>query len=267
MPELAEVEYYRKQWNPGLGKLVREVRLHPKARIFRGQDTKSLIECLTESRLISSESRGKQMLFRFARGTLGVHLGMTGELRVEAADFAPGKHDHLVLIQARRSLVFTDPRLFGRILFEPGKVDPAWWLALPPDCMSPDFTAERVVLFLQRRRGAPLKAVLLMQECFPGVGNWMADEILWRQRLHPATRAGRLSSKSVEQLHEAVVALCREALAIIGTDWSDPPDSWLFNHRWKPGGYCPRCGLELERAAVGGRTTCWCGRCQSESKR
>lgn len=260
MPELAEVEYFRKRWNPGLGGKILRLEIHASTRLFRGIDPVLMQKTLTGSRLRDSEARGKQMLFRFDRATLGLHLGMTGELRLEPAGFCPGKHDHLVMFQKERTLVFADPRQFGRVIFQPGRTDPAWWTALPPDVLSKEFSQVALTAFLVRRKAAPLKAVLLMQERFPGVGNWMADEILWRARLHPATRVGKVSDPGA--LWKTIRTVCRDALRVIGTDWNDPPDDWLFPHRWQDGGFCPRCGGDLRRDPVGGRTTCWCPRCQ-----
>jgi formamidopyrimidine-DNA glycosylase len=263
MPELAEVDYFRKQWNPGLHHRIEEVLIHPKARLFRGTDTGELARSLTGATLERSESRGKQMLFAVkARGEkmrawLGVHLGMTGELRVEPPHFQPGKHDHLVLRQAKNALVFEDPRLFGRILFAKGVHAPDWWAKLPPDLLSSSFTVKALSQFLGRRKRAPLKAVLLMQERFPGIGNWMADEILWRAAIHPKQAAGSLTADQMRALYREIRFVCREALRIIGKDFSDPPKSWLFLHRWKKGGTCPRTGAKLMHATIGGRTTCW----------
>jgi formamidopyrimidine-DNA glycosylase len=90
----------------------------------------------------------------------------------------------------------------------------------------------------------------------------MADEILWRARLHPRTPAGAMGKKRQRDLWRVVRAICRQALRIIGKDFSDPPRSWLFRHRWEPGGHCPRDGAALARDTVGGRTTAWCPRCQ-----
>jgi formamidopyrimidine-DNA glycosylase len=265
MPELAEVDYFRKQWNPGLGHRIDEVLIHPKARVFRGTDAARLIRALTGALLERSEARGKQMLFvarektRRAndRAWLGLHLGMTGELRVEPPDFSPARHDHLVLRQAARALVFQDARLFGRVLFAESATAPAWWAKLPPDLLSVSFTVKTLADFLRRRARAPIKAVLLMQERFPGIGNWMADEILWRAAIHPRQPAGSLDAPAIRALYREIRAVCRNALRVIGTDWSDPPDTWLFNHRWKKGSACPRTGAKLMHAAIGGRTTCW----------
>jgi len=263
MPELAEVDYYRKRWNPGLKQRIESVELHGGKRIFRGINLGEFEKALTGAALERSESRGKQMLFvTKKRGTktsawMGLHLGMTGELRVEKPDYAADKHDHLVLRQAKRALVFEDPRQFGRVLFAEGEEGPAWWAKLPPDLLSPAFTVEELGKFLKRRAKAPIKAVLLMQERFPGIGNWMADEILWRAGIHPRQAAGALEAAQTRALYREIRWVCRESLRIIGANLGDPPKSWLFPHRWEKGGTCPRTGAKLQHATIGGRTTCW----------
>jgi formamidopyrimidine-DNA glycosylase len=263
MPELAEVDYFRKQWNPGLGHRIGEVAIHEKKRIFRGIDTKLFLKALTGATLERSEARGKQMLFvAKKRGIknytwLGLHLGMTGKLRVEPPDSQPAKHDHLVLCQAAQALVFEDARLFGRVLFAESRTAPDWWTRLPPELLSSAFTVNDLEIFLKRRARAPIKAVLLMQEQFPGIGNWMADEILWRAAIHPKQPAGSLDIARIKTLYREIRWVCREALRIIGKDFSDPPDSWLFNYRWQKGGTCPCTGAKLQHATIGGRTTCW----------
>lgn len=263
MPELAEVEFHRRQWNPGIGHAVKAVALNERCRLFRGIDLPLLRRRLAGAELVASEARGKQMIFRFStEAWLGVHLGMTGELRCESGVINAGKHDHLVLHQEKRSLVFNDPRMFGRVRFDVGASEPDWWAALPPALMSRAFTVASLGEFLQRHRRAPMKAVLLRQEFFLGVGNWMADEILWRAAIHPSRPAGDLDAAETRQLHKVVQFVCRGALRIVAKDYSDPPPSWLFRHRWEPGGHCPKDGSELKRTTIGGRTTAWCGKCQ-----
>ena len=273
MPELAEVELARRLWDVGHGEGIESLSISPKVRVFRGGDLPAFERALVGATLLSSAARGKQMLFRFgpapgapphAHG--GLHLAMQGDLLV-AEPGAPepwerGKHDHLVLHQrGGRKLVFRDTRHFGRVLFHPGAEDPAWWTALPPDILSGGFTAAALGAFLARRKRAPLKAVLLMQERFPGIGNWMADEILWRAGLHPETAAGSLDPAEVADLWRTVRRVTRDAVRVISPDWKYP-DSWLFPHRWEDGGRCPRCRAGLVRETAGGRTTCGCPACQ-----
>jgi formamidopyrimidine-DNA glycosylase len=263
MPELAEVEYYRKQWEPGLRGRVTEVCLHAKKRIFRGTDTRLLRETLAGAQLLGSEARGKQMLFRFSRGGwLGVHLGMTGELRIEPADFRAEKHDHLLLRQRGRSLVYRDARQFGRLRFHQGAEPPGWWSALPPAVASAEFTLRYLREVLDRRKRAPIKGVLLDQKVFLGVGNWMADEILWQARIDPRRPAGSLTAAETRRLHEKAQSVCAISMETIGVDWGDPPAGWLIHVRWKPGGLCPKHKVVLQRAEVAGRTTAWCAKCQ-----
>ena len=145
MPELAEVEYFRRRWDDGLGQRVLGVKLHLENRVFRGSETNSIQMTLPRKKLVSSETRGKQILFRFSNGAwLGIHLGMSGKLRVEAADFSPGKHDHLAIFQKGRTLLFSDPRTFGRVRFHVGKEMPNWWAKLPPAITSREFTATTI---------------------------------------------------------------------------------------------------------------------------
>jgi len=263
MPELAEVEYFRRRWDVGVGWKILDVHINAEKRIFRGNDLDALRRTLTGAKLTGSEARGKQMLFKFSKGGwLGVHLGMTGELRREPSVFARGKHDHLVLWQAAQSLVFSDPRLFGRVRFHQGANEPEWWSCLPPPLTSAAFTPERMEAFLRRRARSPLKGVLLQQEFFIGIGNWMADEILWRAKVHPRRAAGRLSTSEARAVWRAIRFVCEGALRIVSKDYSDPPPSWLFRHRWEKGGHCPKDGSELGRATIGGRTTAWCPKCQ-----
>ena len=109
---------------------------------------------------------------------------------VEPAGFRAGKHDHLVLQQAKRALVFRDARQFGRVRFHHGKEAPDWWGTAVPEIHSAQFIRTTMREFVRRHARAPIKAVLLLQSGFPGIGNWMADEILWRARHRSATQGG-----------------------------------------------------------------------------
>lgn len=262
MPELAEVEFFRKQWNPGLGRRVERVHLHAGKRIFRGADPAALAR-LKGCKLTGSEAAGKQMLFRFGSECwVGIHLGMTGKLSVGAADYGPGAHDHLVLYQRTQALVFSDPRQFGRVSISWGRAAPEWWTGIAPGVTSAEFTLEQMNAFLDRRKKLPIKAILLLQERFPGVGNWMADEILWRSGVAPARTGASLSPEERKRIWKQIRHVARIALETIGIDFGDPPAGWLFHERWTAEGRCPKHQRPLRRTEVGGRTTAWCPRCQ-----
>src|SRR5207302_10301543 len=104
MPELAEVEWFRKQWDVGHGAEIVDLSLHPRNRSFRSTDVRELRQRLIGEKFIGARARGKRMLFKFSGGGwLGIHLGMTGKIRVDSANYRPGKHDHLVLLQRERA--------------------------------------------------------------------------------------------------------------------------------------------------------------------
>lgn len=267
MPELAEVEFFRKRWDlAARGERVVRVLAHERKKLLRALDLEAMRRALVGATLESSAAAAKQMSFRFSGEVwLGLHLGMSGELTVATPAYQPGKHDHLVIVTANHALVLNDPRMFGRVEFHVGREPPRWWSRIAPPILSPAFTVAAVAAFLRRRGRAPLKAVLLLQERFPGVGNWMADEILWRAGLHPARPAGSLAPQEVRTLWRECRRVCRQALdKIAGRGDALPPDlnagvpaTWLFHHRWRRGGRDPLTGTPLAHATIGGRTTCW----------
>jgi formamidopyrimidine-DNA glycosylase len=263
MPELAEVEWFRKQWNAGLGDEIVDLSLHAGKYVFRGTNTRALRENLFGERLLRSTRHGKQILFEFSGDNwLAVHLGMTGKTHAEAPDFRPGTHDHLVLYQRNRALVFTDPRQLGHLRFHHGSDKPLWWKRRAPEIDSRGFDQKFVDQFFDRHRQAPIKGVLLMQHGFPGIGNWMADEILWRAKVSPPKRTGKLSARERAAIFRAARFVVKKSLQTLGKDFSDPPKNWLIHQKWKRGGICPRHRTPLHRATIAGRTTAWCRRCQ-----
>lgn len=200
------------------------------------------------------------MLFAFSGGVyLEAHLGMTGSLHRFDPGYDEAKYDHFALKSDQTVLVFRDPRQFGKLKLHDSEPDrlPEWWSDLPPEPHAEAFTREHFDEILSSRKGSVLKALLLKQELFPGVGNWMADEILWRAKIRPDRRLSSLNKKERGALFSESKWVCREALRIIGKDYSDPPASWLFLHRWKDGGICPVSKKPLRRDSIGGRTTCW----------
>jgi formamidopyrimidine-DNA glycosylase len=267
MPELAEVEFYRKRWHLAAhGERVAGVHGHETKKLLRDVDFPTLRRRLIGTRFEDSQAAAKQMLFRFGADLwLGIHLGMSGELSVAGPDHVPAKHDHLVIRTTAHALVFNDPRMFGSVHVHYGAEPPEWWTRIAPPLLSPAFDVAAVAAFLRRRRRAPIKAVLLMQERFPGVGNWMADEILWRAAIHPRRLAGSLDSAEVRTLWRECRNVARQALAAIAGRGNELPAdlnvgiprTWLFLHRWRPGGICPKTRRPLAHATIGGRTTCW----------
>jgi formamidopyrimidine-DNA glycosylase len=141
------------------------------------------------------------------------------------------------------SLALRDRRRLGRVVLDPdlSRVGPD-----AEEVTRPAFAA-RV-----GRGHAPLKARLMDQSVIAGVGNLLADEILWRAGLSPLREAGSLSAEELDRLRRSMRAATRRAIRRGGAHTGD-----LIPHRG-PGGHCPRCGTALVRDTVGGRTTWWC---------
>jgi len=265
MPELAEVAYYARRWEPGIGEKIVAVDTQSRSRVFRSCDPSKLENGLIGQKLLRIQTHGKQMLFEFSGGQwLLIHLGMTGSLEAHPLAYSPAKHDHLVISTRKHALVFNDPRQFGSVQHG-SEGAPELWKTLPPQPMDADFGLERLRSVLGKHPRAPLKALLLDQRYFPGIGNWMADEVMWQLKLHPETPAGSLTAKQSSALWKTLRKVCDVALKTIGVDWTDPPKTWLFTHRWDKARACPRCGTTLIKIDLRGRTACWCPQCQNSA--
>jgi formamidopyrimidine-DNA glycosylase len=226
--------------------------------------------------------RAKYLLIDTAQASMLNHLGMTGWWRIADAGSTvpatqvrrPGTpnpaHDHLSvsLVDGRR-LVFNDPRRFGMAdLVTAGTIHPS--LAdLGPEPLGQDFSGRHLFTIGRGRRGA-IKALIMDQAAVVGVGNIYAQEALFRARIRPTRPAGRLRADECDRLADEIRTVLREAIAAGGSTISDfvhaGGGEGLFQHRFqvydRGGQPCPACGAPLHRAAIAGRTTCWCRSCQ-----
>ena len=258
MPELAEVAYACSKWNPGINKKIVGVIIQPDSRVYRKFDSKKFENFLLGKTLLASECHGKQMLFTFSEMIfLGIHLGMTGDLELKPKNYQKEKHDAIVIQQAKHCLVFRDPRQFGRLRIHSGKTHPNWWTNLSPSVIEKNFTAEILHTATVKHRKKLLKALLLDQRYFPGLGNWMVDEILWRAKLKPSRLSGTLTKLEIKKLFKQIKFVAKGAMNSVGIFGGDPPKNWLFHRRWKDGQLCPKTKTPLLRENIGGRTTCW----------
>ncbi len=275
MPELAEVELARRQWAAYHGETIASVEVHPKARIYRDCPAPAL-RILKGKKLVSSKAHGKRMLFTFApKLHLEVHLGMSGKLSTAPVDHPEHKHDHLILRtsgQKGAALIFNDYRMFGRVMLH-DCADP--WADFPPQPQDSKFSLARVRKLIERHPKKPLKALLLDQAACPGIGNWMADEICWRLGLHPGIPTAQLDPAPLrKEIRFVTLGALKHVAEKNSSASSDgfapgsyvanvPPKNWLFQHRWKKGGTCPKCKTDLARDTIASRTTAWCPTCQS----
>jgi formamidopyrimidine-DNA glycosylase len=258
MPELPEIEAYRRLAERTTGRVIASVAL-PDAWYVKGElSPAAVIGALEGERVTAADRIGKLLLLRTTGPTLGLRFGMTGRLLVddrvalEHLEYGSAREEPAwdrVIIQFEPSggLRVRDPRRLGGIQLDPD-VD-----RLGLDALAVTPAQLRAVLGTST---APLKARLMDQARVAGVGNLLADEILWRASLDPVRPAGSLSPPELRRLHRHLAPTIVQLLERGGSHTGD-----LQPHR-RPGGVCPRDGQPLERRTVGGRTTWSCPRHQ-----
>ena len=259
MPELPEVEAARRRLARAiLGRRIRSAEAVHDPVVFRGVTGRRLAAALVGRSVVAIGRRGKHLWFELDRRPWpAFHFGMTGSFAIYDEPAKRPRYWRLEMVFAGGVRVaFRDPRRFGRIrlLQDPAREPPIALLGADP-LLEPPTT--RGLLALLTRRRAPLKAVLLDQSVFAGVGNWVADEILYQARLSPVRKASSLTPPEVARLRTALLAVVRRAVAV-RADSDRFPRTWLFHARWgRTAGATTARGEAIVHATVGGRTTAW----------
>jgi formamidopyrimidine-DNA glycosylase len=243
VPELPEAERARQQLDRVIGREIVAVD-DSDTYVSRPHAPGEIAAALVGHRIVATHRRGKFLWVETDGGPeLGLHLGMAGRIVVDE-DEAPRAWDRFSIEFAGGGrMALRDKRRLGRAMIAPDFSH-----------VGPDAAEVGRAEFRRRfaRSGAPLKARLLDQGVIAGVGNLLADEILWRARLSPRRAANDLSTEELDRLRRTIRAAMRDAIRKGGAHTGR-----LNAHRVR-GGRCPRCGAELCRATVGGRTTYWC---------
>jgi formamidopyrimidine-DNA glycosylase len=257
MPELADVESFREVLaSCARGRLIQRVEVRD-AGVLHGVSTRRLRADLEGRRFTEPERHGKWLLARTDGPTLLLHFGMTGMLVCSGPDEEPHVHDRVLFtVDGGRVLRYRDQRkLKGLWLADDDGV--ARLLAgQGPDAM--EVSRGRFDDLLTGRH-ATVKSVLTDQSALAGLGNLLADEILWRARLHPARKADSLTEGERASLYADMRRTLRSAVRAGNVP---PRDSWLTGRRDDPEGTCPRHDERLRRGRIAGRGTVWCPRCQ-----
>ena len=270
MPELPEVETTRRGIAPHL-EHHRIIRLVVRHRGLRWPVPRRLASLLEGQRLNGIERRAKYLLFRFETGTLLLHLGMSGHLRVIPADTPVQKHDHLDLVfEGQRCLRFNDPRRFGSVHWT--KEDPEehpLMKSLGPEPLSDDFDGDYLFERSRKRRIA-IKLFIMNAHIVVGVGNIYASEALFLAGIRPGRAAGRVTRVEYARLAESIKTVLQRAIAKGGTTLRDftQPDgntgyfSIHLNVYDRAGEPCRVCGAEIRHKVMGQRATYFCANCQ-----
>ena len=276
MPELPEVEVTRRGVAPHLeGRLVDSVLLRREG--LRWPFPPALPELLAGQRILHTGRRGKYLLIHFAHGTLIIHLGMSGHLRVLPLGTEPKKHDHFDLVveggAGKQVLRLHDPRRFGAVLWhanDDGELDQHVLLrGLGVEPLEPGFSGE-LLFRASRKRSAPVKQFLLAGDVVVGVGNISACESLFRAGINPKTAAGRISRGRYDKLASAIREILAEAIVQGGSTLRDfiavNGQSGYFQQTYfvydREGVPCRNCGAPVRRILQGQRSTFYCVNCQ-----
>ena len=270
MPELPEVETTKRGIERALlGSRVLEAVV--RERRLRWPIPKNFESSVRGQTVRSVERRAKYILIGFDAGTLILHLGMSGSLRLVKPGTAPRPHDHWDLVlDSGWVLRFHDPRRFGSLHWTEGDAHEHPLLKkLAPEPLGDCFDAEYLYK-ATRKRGVAIKQLLMNSQIVVGVGNIYASEALFHARVAPRRRAGRITKAEAVRLTAAIKRVLSDAIKIGGTtlrDYVDPDGSpGYFSQKLyvyeRAGSACRVCKALVKQFAQGQRSTYWCSTCQ-----
>lgn len=268
LPELPEVETVVRSLAPHLpGRRILSASFT--SRFVTPGNRGALARELAGRTIQGIQRRGKFIMIALDRGTLMVHLGMTGKLLLEGtfSDLTQDTHTHGTFVLDQGVLLYHDPRQFGRISWNAGLEWNADLERLGPEPL--EISLEHFVERL-RRRTARVKALLLNQRFLAGLGNIYVDESLAIAGIHPLAIASRLSARKAAALHQAMRDVLTLAIEHGGSSVSDYVDAngnrgWFQTlHRvyGRQGEPCLSCGTPIRKIIVAQRGTHYCPRCQ-----
>ena len=265
MPELPEVERGRKIAElVATGQQVRRARCADDRIVFCDQSPRTVSNRLRGRTVRAACRHGKQLWLEFDQGpALLLHFGMTGSLHGYPTDPERPRFWKLELeFENGHRLAMPDPRRFGRIRLrnDPRGEPPVSLLGFDPLLEMPDFKGFKALI---GRRSISVKGLLLDQGFCAGVGNWIADEILYQSGVAPQRPANELDDAELRAIRRCLGSIVRKAVAVDSV--SDRlPRSWLFHHRWgKPEEAVTARGEAIRIETVAGRTTAWVPEVQS----
>jgi formamidopyrimidine-DNA glycosylase len=257
MPELPEVEAARVLAEGVLlRKRIAEVAARADPVVFENAGPRRMVAALRGRRVEAVRRKGKHLWLELDRRPWPLlHFGMTGRLFSYREEGSRPRHWRLELTVAGGTrLCFSDPRRFGRVRLQSDPLNEPPVSELGFDVLE-GLPPAAVLQELLSRRRAPIKAVLLDQSLFAGVGNWIADEALYQSDLSPHRRADSLPLGEVSRLRTRLHAVVRHAVAV-GADSERFPRTWLFHRRWDAR---PPAGAKelIVRETIAGRTAAW----------
>lgn len=270
MPELPEVETTCRGIAPHIeGKQVAKVIIRQQQ--LRWPISPEISTVLPSLTINTVTRRAKYLLINTDEGTLIIHLGMSGSLRVINADIAAEKHEHIdIIFNDNNCLRYKDPRRFGCLLWTSAPINEHKLIHhLGPEPLSKAFNIDDFYP-KTRSKKAPIKSLIMDGQAVVGVGNIYANEALFQAGIHPKRAANNISKKRMEVLILAIKAILAKAIEQGGTTLKD-----FVNSEGKPGYFqqtlnvygrakqsCTTCNTGIKQTVIGQRSTFYCPRCQ-----
>ncbi len=226
---------------------------------------------LLKQSITQIKRRAKYLLLSTNKGTLIIHLGMSGSLRIVSTDTAYDKHDHVELCFANgKALRLKDPRRFGAVLWTSAPIEEHPLLNhLGPEPLSEAFNADYLYQ-LSRKRNVAVKQFIMNSKIVVGIGNIYANEALFASGIHPKRAAGKISRERYEKLCIKSKQILEQAITQGGTTLKD-----FVGGTGKPGYFkqelqvygragqpCVRCKKPLKEIRLVNRSTVYCTHCQ-----
>lgn len=269
MPELPEVEITRRGIaEHSVGQTVSAFTVRQPRLRYPVPD--ELEAQLLGRRIEAVRRRAKYLLLDVSAGSVLIHLGMSGSLRVLPSHTPPTKHDHVDIVFGERLLRLHDPRRFGAVLWVPQPADEHRLLShLGIEPLEEQFDGNWLFA-ATRKSGTPIKLWIMNAQRVVGIGNIYASESLFRARIHPNTAAGRLSAQRCALLVECIKSTLNDALAAGGSTLRDfvavNGNSGYFQQSYfvygREGNPCRVCSTLIRKQVMGQRSTFFCVRCQ-----
>jgi formamidopyrimidine-DNA glycosylase len=270
MPELPEVETTCRGIAPHIeGKIIQQVIIRQPQ--LRWRVPESLDQILSGLSVLSVSRRAKYLLFATSAGTMLVHLGMSGSLRIITTGQEAVKHDHIDFIFNDHLIMrYNDPRRFGAVLWTSGVVtDHPLLKDLGPEPLLEDFNG-KLLYALSRQRKTPIKSFIMDSHIVVGVGNIYANEALFMAGILPSRQAGKVSLVRYQKLADCIRLILHNAIQQGGTTLRD-----FVNEAGNPGYFkqqlkvygrkglpCISCQQALTEIRLSNRSTVFCAKCQ-----
>lgn len=270
MPELPEVETTRSGIEPHIAR-QEIVKVVVRNYALRWPIDKKLPAILTEQTIHQIARRGKYLLLHCSKGTLILHLGMSGRVRILSAETKPAAHDHVdIVLNNKKCLRFTDPRRFGCLLWTDENYNEHFLLKhLGPEPLTDEFTAE-YLFEISRRKSMPIKTFIMDSKVVVGVGNIYANEALFAAGIHPEVSAKLITKdryiELVKQIKKVLIAAIKRGGTTLRDFTASDGKPGYFSQELQVYGRgnlpCVKCKTQLTEIRLGQRSTVFCGECQ-----